>query len=145
MDKKLVFLIVIFIAVFSVLLSYIFFQEPIRLRAKALQLPSASKSPIFSIKSVSVADGLDTCNITGFIRGDDGSVLPKKTVKLVTTNQSVKVFPNEAISDATGKVEFKITSNQTLETGIKMLVEGTIETTQESRCIFTEEPVKLLK
>lgn len=138
MDKKLIFLILIFMAVFTALISYIFFQEPVRLRAKAQQLASASKSPIFSIKSIAVADGRDECKVTGFIRTDDGSVLPNKRAKLVLAEESIKVVPSEQTSDATGKVEFRLTSTLPIEVSIKMRIEDSIETKQESKCIFRE-------
>jgi hypothetical protein len=131
MDKKLLFLIILFFFVFSAFSFTALRQGSFSsfIRAKEGTVPSAEKSLILAWP---VTVNLTTSNqskITVFIRNNKEVPIANKSVQLNTSFGSVT--PSIATTDKTGKAEFFLQSNSPGLAEITALVDNNIELKQK--------------
>lgn len=110
MDKKLLGLVLLFIASFVFFIAILFFNEPLSklTRAKEETVPSPQKSLIFAWPLTIKSDGKDISQINVFIRNKDNKLIPDKKVELRSSLGDIKNIT--VSSDANGKTTFQLTS-----------------------------------
>lgn len=118
-DKKFIALASFFFLIFFAGIATVALQQPTSqvLRAKNAN-PSALKSFIIVFPQIGVAAGEGSSKtptqikVSAFIRDENGSVLPGRTVQL-TTDPAVFVKPADTVStDNLGMAQFFLTSSQ---------------------------------
>lgn len=109
MDKKLSALLIFFVLIFSLFISYIIFREPIATftRAKEELIPSSESSLIFAWP-LTAKTGLDKININVFVRNANNLPLSNKNVTLKTNLGFIE--RNSQTTDKSGKASFILTS-----------------------------------
>lgn len=109
MDKKLSALLIFFVLIFSLFISYIIFREPIATftRAKEELIPSSESSLIFAWP-LTAKTGLDKININVFVRNANNLPLSNKNVTLKTNLGFIE--RNSQTTDKSGKTSFILTS-----------------------------------
>ena len=137
MDKKLLSLVVLFIATFIFFIAILFFNEPLSklTRAREATFPSADKSLIFAWPLSVKADGVDEAEVNVFIRNDNNKLISNQSVELRSSLGDVKNIIT--ISDINGKTTFKITSKVAGSTDLSAVVEG-IKLTNKLTVKFVE-------
>lgn len=111
MDKKFMFLMVLFFVIFGVFVTTTLFSKNFKgfARASAATDPSSQTSLIFAWPLTAKVGDKVAVNV--FIRNANNSALDKKTVKLVTNLGLVNgAQESTAESDKTGKTSFILSS-----------------------------------
>ncbi len=130
MDKKFVFLSAVFFLLFSLFISMIVLNQPLRrlTRAKEELIPSAKTSMILAWPLSSPADGKTNVNVNVFVRNMNNLPLNNKKVNLVTTLGQIKEV--QSVTDKNGKSTFILTSDTPGIAQLKAVVDNQIELEQ---------------
>ncbi|MGB9883553.1 MAG: Ig-like domain-containing protein [Microgenomates group bacterium] len=130
MDKKITGLLILFVLIFSLFISYIVFNKQIATftRASEEQVASSQSSLIFAWPLIAKADGKSKVTINVFVRNAKNVPLANKLVTLNTDLGSVEI--NNITTDKTGKATFYLISNQTGLAQITALVDNKIQLDQ---------------
>lgn len=131
MDKKLTGLLVLFVLVFSLFISYVVFNKQIATFTRASEelVPSSQTSLIFAWPLTAKADGQTKVNINVFVRNNKNVPMANKLVSLSTNLGDFET--NNIITDKTGKASFYLISNQTGLAEITALVDNKIQLNQK--------------
>ncbi|MCS7093362.1 MAG: Ig-like domain-containing protein [Patescibacteria group bacterium] len=126
MDKKLGLLITLFFLFFSIFVTYVLFNQQIRIFTRASEelQPSAEKSLIFAWPLSAKSDGQEKVTINVFVRNEKDRSVENRTVSLITNLG--KVEPQIQTSDKSGKATFVLTSNQKGTANIQAVVDNQI-------------------
>lgn len=125
MDRKLLIISIFFIVAFVLFSGFIVFREPIGRFTRAANItsrPSAQTSLIFAWPLTVKADGQSKSEVTVFVRDSDGRGLAEKPINLTASIGNIDT--PRAITDATGKAVFNITSTTTGVAKIEALVDN---------------------
>ncbi|MFH1826844.1 MAG: Ig-like domain-containing protein [bacterium] len=124
MDKKLLGLVLLFIASFVFFITILFFNEPLSklTRAKEDTVPSPQKSLIFAWPLTVKSDGKDISQINVFIRNNNNKLIADKKVELRSSLGDVKNVTT--LSDTNGKTSFQLTSTTPGTTEITAVADG---------------------
>ena len=131
MDKRFIFLSTLFFLLFSVLISMMVLNQPLKrlTRAKEELVPSAKTSLILGWPLTALADGKTNVNINVFVRNINGLPLNNKKVNLTTSLGEIKEI--QPITDKNGKSTFTLNSNSAGIAEIKATVDNQIELEQK--------------
>lgn len=129
MDKKLSALLIFFVLIFSLFITFLVFREPIATftRAKEELIPSSETSLIFAWPLTAKA-GSDKININIFVRNANNLPLSNKLVTLQTNLGSIE--KNNQTTDKSGKVNFILTSQNPGIAEITAIVDNQIQLKQ---------------
>lgn len=124
MDKKLLSLIVLFIATFIFFIAILFFNEPLSQLTRATEetFPSAENSLMFAWPLTVKADGSQSSQVNVFIRNTNNRLVTNKRVELRSSLGDIKNITTE--SDANGKTSFELTSTASGIAKVTAVVEG---------------------
>lgn len=129
MDKKLSTLLIFFVLIFSLFITFLVFREPIATftRAKEELIPSSETSLIFAWPLTAKA-GSDKININIFVRNANDLPLSNKLVTLETNLGSIE--RNNQTTDKSGKANFILTSQNPGISEIKAIIDNQIQLKQ---------------
>lgn len=131
MDKKFLFLTLIFFLSFTLFTSMIILNKPLSklTRAKEDLIPSPEKSIIFGWPLSAPADGITKVEINIFVRNLKNLPLSNKKVNVLSNLGEIKEI--QPITDKNGKASFIITSSTPGLAEIKAKVDNQIELSQK--------------
>lgn len=131
MDKKLAFLSTIFFILFTLFISIIILNQPLKTftRAKEELIPSSKNSLILVWPLNAPADGKTQININVFVRNAKNLSLPNKKVSLTTTLGKINEI--QPITDKNGKSVFTLTSTSPGVAEIEALIDNQIKLDQK--------------
>src|SRR3989344_2738418 len=124
MDKKLLSLVILFIATFIFFIAILFFNEPLSQLTRATEetQPSPETSLIFAWPLTVKADGTQSSQINVFIRNDKNKLITNKRVELRSSLGDIKNII--VSSDTNGKTTFELTSKVPGTADVTAVVEG---------------------
>jgi len=124
MDKKLLSLVILFIATFIFFVAILFFNEPLSQLTRATEetQPSPKTSLIFAWPLTVKADGTQSSQINVFIRNDKNKLIANKRVELRSSLGDIKNII--VSSDTNGKTTFELTSKVPGTADVTAVVEG---------------------
>jgi hypothetical protein len=124
MDKKLISLVVLFIATFIFFIAILFFNEPLSQLTRATEetQPSPKTSLIFAWPLTVKADGSESSQVNVFVRNENNKLISNKKVELRSSFGDIK--NTVTISDTNGKTTFELTSTAPGTADITAVVEG---------------------
>ncbi|OGK31629.1 hypothetical protein A3F29_00055 [Candidatus Roizmanbacteria bacterium RIFCSPHIGHO2_12_FULL_33_9] len=124
MDKKLLSLVILFIATFIFFVAILFFNEPLSQLTRATEetQPSPETSLIFAWPLTVKADGTQSSQINVFIRNDKNKLITNKRVELRSSLGDIKNII--VSSDTNGKTTFELTSKVPGTADVTAVVEG---------------------
>ncbi len=130
MDKKLTSLIVLFVLIFTLFISYIVFNKQIVVMTRASEElePSSETSLVFAWPLTAQANNQDKVEINVFVRNYKNVPLANKSVNLVTNLGTIN--PSNQITDKLGKTSFTLTSQTPGLAQIKAIVNNQIQIKQ---------------
>ncbi len=138
MDRKLTILIIIFLLVFTLFISYLVLNKQIVTFTRAAEelIPSTETSLIFAWPLTAKSNGLEKVEVNVFIRNYKNVPLVNKKVNLITNLGSVS--PDNQMTDKLGKATFSLTSNNSGIAEIKAVVDDKIQIKQTVSIKFVE-------
>lgn len=136
MDKKLGALLTILVLIFSLFISWVLFNQQIKIftRASEDSIASAEKSLIFVWPLTTKADGKEKIMINIFVRNEKNQPLSNKTISVSTTLG--KLDTNNQTTDKSGKATFNISSIEKGIAKIEVIVDNQIKLKQSPTIKF---------
>ncbi len=130
MDKKLTSLIVLFVLIFTLFISYIVFNKQIVVMTRASEElePSSETSLVFAWPLTAQANNQDKVEINVFVRNYKNVPLANKPVNLVT-NLGI-INPSSQITDKLGKASFTLVSQTPGLAEVKAFINNQIQIKQ---------------
>jgi hypothetical protein len=131
MDKKFIFLSLVFFLLFALFLSMIVLNQPLRrlTRAKEEFIPSKKTSMILAWPLTAVADGKTNVSVNVFVRNANNLPLNNKKVNLTTTLGEIKEI--QSVTDKNGKSTFILNSTSPGMAELKAVVDNQVELEQK--------------
>jgi hypothetical protein len=111
MDKRLLWMSVLFFVAFVFFAAYVFFNGPINRITRAAEdtTPSLQQSLLFAWPLTVEANGAAETEVTIFVRNNDNKALEEQLVKIATSLGSVS--EGQVVTDADGKAIFHVSSD----------------------------------
>ncbi len=130
MDKKLTSLIILFLLIFTLFISYIVFNKQLIVMTRASEElePSSETSLVFAWPLTAQANNQDKVEINVFVRNYKNVPLANKPVNLVTNLGTIN--PPIKTTDKFGKASFTLTSQTPGLAEIKAYINNQIQIKQ---------------
>lgn len=130
MDKKLTGLIILFVLIFTLFISYIVFNKQLIVMTRASEElePSSETSLVFAWPLQAKANNEEKVEINVFVRNSKNVPLANKSVNLITNLGTVN--PSIQKTDKLGKASFFLTSDSPGLAEIKSFVNNQIQIKQ---------------